>query len=77
MWHVPRSVVSVAISQHSRVPIWYDGRSTVASLRKASIVTILRVYVSAACASCATAYEGVAQVRWQCPDQPIEVVDLD
>ena len=40
-------------------------------------MTTLRVYVSAACASCATAYERVAQVRQLRPHQPIEVVDLD
>jgi hypothetical protein len=40
-------------------------------------MTILRVYMSAACASCATAYERVAQVRRLRPHQPIEVVDLD
>ena len=40
-------------------------------------MTTLRVYVSAACASCATTYERVAHMRRLRPDQPIEVVDLD
>jgi hypothetical protein len=40
-------------------------------------MTTLRVYVSAACASCAIAYQRVAQVRHLRPHQPIEVIDLD
>src|SRR5262249_16889290 len=48
LWHVPRSAVSVAFSQHSRVAIWYDDRSTIASLRNAVPMAILRVYVSSA-----------------------------
>jgi len=40
-------------------------------------MTLLRVYLSAACASCATAYQRVAQVRRLRPNQPIEVIDLD
>jgi hypothetical protein len=40
-------------------------------------MTPLRVYVSAACASCALAYQRVAQVRRLRPHQIIEVVDLD
>lgn len=40
-------------------------------------MTILRVYVSAACASCAIAYQRVAQVRRLRPHNRVEVIDLD
>jgi hypothetical protein len=40
-------------------------------------MTILRIYVSAACASCTIAYERVAQVRRLRPHQLVEPIDLD
>jgi hypothetical protein len=40
-------------------------------------MTLLRVYVSVACASYVTAYERVAHVQRLRPDHPVEVLDLD
>ena len=40
-------------------------------------MTLLRVYVSVACASCATAYERVAHVQRLRPGHPVELIDLD
>src|SRR6266545_2066131 len=61
----------------SRVVIWYDNRNMIAALRNAVSMTLLRVYVSATHATCAIAYQRVAQVRRLLPHQPVEVIDLD
>lgn len=37
----------------------------------------LRVYVSATCATCAVAYERIAQVRQHRPQQTVEIINLD
>ena len=39
-------------------------------------MTILQIYVSADCASCATAHQRVAQVQRLRPHQPVELIDL-
>jgi len=57
--------------------IWYDNRNMIAALRNAVSMTLLRVYVSATHATCAIAYQRVAQVRRLLPHQPVEVIDLD
>jgi hypothetical protein len=38
---------------------------------------MLRIYVSAHCASCATALRLAGRARTQRPDLPLEVVDID
>ena len=39
-------------------------------------MALLQVYVSADCASCATAHQRVAQVQQLRPHQPVELIDL-
>src|SRR5215211_8803795 len=44
--------------------------------QQGSVMTILQIYVSADCASCATAHQRVAQVQRLRPHQPVELIDL-
>jgi hypothetical protein len=39
-------------------------------------MALLQVYVSADCASCATAHQRIAQVQRLRPHQPVELIDL-